>query len=67
MDDAEAAALAGMTFPSRHRIKLHNANALERVKSEIQRRTPPRLAGGVARGVGSEGFLAVDGRRHLSQ
>jgi len=39
MDDAEADVLAYMSFPTVHRAKLHSTNPLERVNSEIKRRT----------------------------
>jgi putative transposase len=39
MDDAEADVLAYMSFPAVHRAKLHSTNPLERVNSEIKRRT----------------------------
>jgi transposase-like protein len=39
MDDAEADVLAYMSFPAAHRAKLHSTNPLERVNSEIKRRT----------------------------
>jgi transposase-like protein len=39
MDDAEADVLAYMSFPTAHRAKLHSTNPLERVNSEIKRRT----------------------------
>ena len=39
MDHAEADVLAYMSFPAAHRAKLHSTNPLERVNSEIKRRT----------------------------
>ena len=39
LDAAEAEVLAYMTFPTAHRAKLHSTNPLERVNSEIKRRT----------------------------
>ena len=39
MDEAEADVLAYMTFPARHRPKLHSTNPLERLNREIKRRT----------------------------
>jgi transposase-like protein len=39
MDDAEPDVLAYMSFPTVHRAKLHSTNPLERVNSEIKRRT----------------------------
>ena len=39
MDDAEADVLAYMSFPAAHRAKLHSTNPIERVNSEIKRRT----------------------------
>jgi transposase-like protein len=39
MDEAEADVLAYMSFPAAHRAKLHSTNPLERVNSEIKRRT----------------------------
>ena len=39
LDDAEADVLAYMTFPARHRAKLHSTNPIERLNGEIKRRT----------------------------
>ena len=39
MDAAEVDVLAYMGFPSAHRVKLHSTNPLERLNSEIKRRT----------------------------
>ncbi len=39
MDEAEPDVLAYMSFPAAHRAKLHSTNPLERVNSEIKRRT----------------------------
>ena len=39
MDDAETDVLAYMTFPKEHRTKLHSTNPIERLNSEIKRRT----------------------------
>lgn len=39
MDEAEADVLAFMSFPKDHRPKLHSTNPLERLNSEIKRRT----------------------------
>jgi transposase-like protein len=39
MDDAEADALAYMSFPAAHRTKLHSTNPIERLNGEIKRRT----------------------------
>jgi transposase-like protein len=39
MDAAEADVLADMTFPARHRAKLHSTNPLGRLNGEINRRT----------------------------
>jgi len=39
MDEAEPDVLAYMTFPPRHRAKLHSTNPLERLNGEIKRRT----------------------------
>jgi putative transposase len=39
MDDAEPDVLAYMTFPARHRTKLHSTNPTERLNREIKRRT----------------------------
>jgi transposase-like protein len=39
LDEAEADVLAYMSFPAPHRAKLHSTNPLERVNSEIKRRT----------------------------
>ena len=39
MDEAEPDVLAYMTFPHRHRTKLHSTNPLERLNGEIKRRT----------------------------
>ena len=39
MDDAEADVLAYMNFPIQHRAKLHSTNPLERLNSEIKRRS----------------------------
>ena len=39
MDDTEADVFAYMSFPTAHRAKLHSTNPLERVNSEIKRRT----------------------------
>ena len=39
MDDAEADVLAYMGFPAQHRPKLHSTNPLERLNSEIKRRS----------------------------
>ncbi len=39
LDEAETDVLAYMTFPKEHRAKLHSTNPIERVNSEIKRRT----------------------------
>lgn len=39
MDEAEPDVLAYMTFPKEHRAKLHSTNPIERLNSEIKRRT----------------------------
>jgi transposase-like protein len=39
LDQAEADVLAYMTFPAQHRAKLHSTNPIERLNSEIKRRT----------------------------
>lgn len=39
MDEAEADVLAYMDFPVQHRAKLHSTNPLERLNSEIKRRS----------------------------
>ncbi len=39
MDTAEEDVLAYMTFPAQHRAKLHSTNPIERLNSEIKRRT----------------------------
>jgi len=39
MDTAEEDVLASMTFPAQHRAKLHRTNPIERLNSEIKRRT----------------------------
>lgn len=39
MDTAEEDVLACMTFPARHRAKLHSTNPVERLNGEIKRRT----------------------------
>ena len=39
MDEAEADVLAYMNFPPQHRAKLHSTNPLERLNSEIKRRS----------------------------
>ena len=39
MDSAEEDVLAYMTFPTQHRAKLHSTNPIERLNSEIRRRT----------------------------
>ena len=39
MDEAEADALAFMSFPKDHRLKIHSINPLERLNGEIKRRT----------------------------
>jgi transposase-like protein len=39
MDAAEEDVLAYMSFPPQHRTKLHSTNPLERLNSEIERRT----------------------------
>ena len=39
MDEAETDVLAFMTFPKAHRTKIHSTNPLERLNSEIKRRT----------------------------
>jgi transposase-like protein len=39
LDEAEPDVLAYMSFPAVHRAKLHSTNPLERVNSEIKRRT----------------------------
>ena len=43
MDDAEPDVLAYMTLPARHRTKLHSTNPIERLKRELDRRTPSWL------------------------
>jgi transposase-like protein len=39
MDAAEADILAYMDFPREHRAKIHSTNPIERLNSEIKRRT----------------------------
>lgn len=39
MDSAEEDVLAYMHFPAAHRTKLHSTNSIERLNSEIKRRT----------------------------
>ena len=39
MDTAEDDVLAFMTYPKEHRAKIHSTNPLERLNSEIKRRT----------------------------
>jgi putative transposase len=39
MDNAEADVLAYMGFPAQHRAKIHSTNPLERLNSEIKRRS----------------------------
>src|ERR671922_2978743 len=39
LDEAEEDVLADMSFPKEHRAKIHSTNPLERVNSEIKRRT----------------------------
>ena len=39
MDDAEADVLAYMDFPAQHRAKIHSTNPIERLNSEIKRRS----------------------------
>ena len=39
LDQAESDVLAYMTFPARHRAKLHSTNPIERLNGEIKRRT----------------------------
>lgn len=39
IDDAEADVLAYMDFPAQHRVKLHSTNPLERLNSDIKRRS----------------------------
>jgi len=39
LDDAETDVLANMGFPVQHRTKLHSTNPLERLNSEIKRRS----------------------------
>ena len=39
LDEAEEDVLAYMSFPKEHRAKIHSTNPLERVNSEIKRRT----------------------------
>lgn len=39
MDDAESDVLAFMTFPKAHRVQIHSTNLLERLNTEIKRRT----------------------------
>ena len=39
MDDAEADVLAYMGFPAQHRVKIHSTNPIERLNSEIKRRS----------------------------
>jgi putative transposase len=39
MDEAEPDVLAYMTFPARHRTKLHSTNPIERLNRELERRT----------------------------
>lgn len=39
MDEAEHDVLAFMTFPKEHRVKIHSTNPIERLNSEIKRRT----------------------------
>jgi len=38
MDESEYDALAYMTFPAQHRVKLHSTNPLERLNKEVKRR-----------------------------
>ena len=39
MDDAEADVVAYMDFPAQHRAKIHSTNPIERLNSEIKRRS----------------------------
>lgn len=39
MDSAERDVLTYVTFPKQHSIKLHSTNPIERLNSEIKRRT----------------------------
>ena len=39
LDDAEADVLAYMGFPTQHRAKIHSTNSVERLNSEIKRRS----------------------------
>ena len=39
LDEAEEDVLAYMTFPKEHRAKIHSTNPLERLNSEVKRRT----------------------------
>jgi transposase-like protein len=39
MDDAETDVLASMSFPKKHRTKLHSTKPIERSNTEIKRRT----------------------------
>ncbi len=39
MDEAETDVLAYMTFPDKHRAKLHSTNPIERLNGEVKRRT----------------------------
>src|SRR6185437_7569067 len=39
MDEAETDVLAYMSFPQEHWVKIHSTNGLERLNSEVKRRT----------------------------
>jgi len=67
MADAEPDVLGYMTFPARHRTKLHKPNPLERLNKEVKRRAPPRSADRVSSRDRMKGLLAFHRRRHLPQ
>lgn len=63
MDTAEEDVLAYMTFPAQHRAKLHSTNPIERLNSEIKRRTDVMRVRGLLRTGGSYALTPPMGSR----